>query len=233
MLEAGHTAAMVIPKIAIIELPRREWTDLIPSLLQNMGTGGGRASIKQCTLEALGYVCEEVGSTAFNDASESLLSQEQVNNILTAVVSGMTKDETDNTVRLAATTALFNALEFAHNNFDNETERNYLMQVICEGTVCSDSRVRVAAFECLVKIASDYYEVLPAYMTELFKLTVRAIQHDEEDVAKLAIEFWSTLCDEEIDIQEVCNLPAFLTAHETPSKGCMIPVCEKLYQLYV
>lgn len=31
-------------------------------------------------------------------------------------------------VRLAATQALFNALEFASSNFSNETERNYLMQ---------------------------------------------------------------------------------------------------------
>ena len=206
VLEAGHTAAMVIPKIAIVELPRQEWTDLIPTLLHNMGTDGGRAGIKQCTLEALGYVCEEIGSMALQGVADNVLSQEHVNNILTAVVSGMTKDETDNTVRLAATTALYNALEFAHNNFDNETERNYLMQVICEGTICSDSRVRVASFECLVKIASDYYEVLPAYMTELYKLTVRAIQQDDEDVAKQAIEFWSTLCDEEIDIIEVGDL---------------------------
>lgn len=31
-------------------------------------------------------------------------------------------------VRLAATQALTNALEFASTNFSNETERNYLMQ---------------------------------------------------------------------------------------------------------
>ncbi len=37
-------------------------------------------------------------------------------------------------VRLAATTALYNALEFAHTNFDNEQERNYLMQV-CDDDV--------------------------------------------------------------------------------------------------
>lgn len=40
----------------------------------------------------------------------------------------MQKNEQDNDVRLAATTALFNALEFAHSNFNNDSERNYLMQ---------------------------------------------------------------------------------------------------------
>lgn len=43
-------------------------------------------------------------------------------------VQGMRKEELDMEVRLAATQALFNALEFASTNFSNETERNYLMQ---------------------------------------------------------------------------------------------------------
>jgi importin subunit beta-1 len=41
----------------------------------------------------------------------------------------MRKEEQDNDVRLAATKALYNAIEFASTNFRNETERNYLMQV--------------------------------------------------------------------------------------------------------
>ncbi len=42
----------------------------------------------------------------------------------------MQKNEQDTDVRLAATTALYNALEFAHSNFNNDSERNYLMQVL-------------------------------------------------------------------------------------------------------
>ncbi len=54
-------------------------------------------------------------------------------------------------VRYAATVALYNALEFAHTNFENDNERNYLMQMVCEGTVSEDYRVRQASFECLVR----------------------------------------------------------------------------------
>lgn len=43
-------------------------------------------------------------------------------------MQGMQKNETDTDVRLAATVALYNALEFAHSNFNNDSERNYLMQ---------------------------------------------------------------------------------------------------------
>lgn len=43
----------------------------------------------------------------------------QSNAILTALVYGMRKDEKDN-IRLAATTALYNSLEFTKNNFQND-----------------------------------------------------------------------------------------------------------------
>lgn len=43
-------------------------------------------------------------------------------------------------VRHAATVALQNALTFAHNNFSNDSERNYVMQIICEGTLAGEQR---------------------------------------------------------------------------------------------
>lgn len=44
----------------------------------------------------------------------------QSNHILTAIVHGMKRDEPSNKVRLAATNALLNSLEFTKSNFDNE-----------------------------------------------------------------------------------------------------------------
>eukprot|EP00897_Mesotaenium_endlicherianum_P002367 jgi/Mesen1/2158/ME000152S01245 len=193
--EARHTAAQVIAKVAAIELPREEWPDLVGTLLSNMGAAGQTAALKESTLETLGFVCEEIAGT---DA----LGQEQVNNVLTAVVQGMNKNETNNEVRLAATRSLYNALEFAQTNFENEMERNYIMTVVCEATLCQDTRVRQAAFECLVSIASLYYEKLAPYMQDIFVITSKAVREDEEPVALQAIEIWSSICDEEIEIQE-------------------------------
>lgn len=62
--------------------------------------------------------------------------------------------------------------------------------------------MRETAFECLVKIAANYYEKLPAYMQDIFTLTHRAAKEDEEDVGKQAVEFWCTICEEELDLQE-------------------------------
>lgn len=49
---------------------------------------------------------------------EVLISQS--NEILTAIIHGMRQSEPSNHVRLAATTALFNSLEFTRANFDKE-----------------------------------------------------------------------------------------------------------------
>jgi importin subunit beta-1 len=65
------------------------------------------------------------------------------------------------------------------------------------------------------QVAANYYEKLPAYMQDIFRLTHRAAKEDEEDVAKQAIEFWCTVCEEELDIQQVgapCALHAVLAA---------------------
>uniref|UniRef100_A0A5B7B4P7 Putative importin subunit beta-1 n=1 Tax=Davidia involucrata TaxID=16924 RepID=A0A5B7B4P7_DAVIN len=192
--EASHTSAQVIAKIASIEIPRKEWPELIGSLLVNMTQQDRPASLKQATLETLGYVCEEI--------SDQDLVQDEVNSVLTAVVQGMNVTEPSPEVRLAATRALYNALDFAQSNFENEMERNYIMKVVCETVMAKETEIKQAAFECLVSIASTYYEVLEPYMQTIFELTSNAVKGDEEAVALQAIEFWSSICDEEIELQD-------------------------------
>ncbi|CAN6467332.1 unnamed protein product [Victoria cruziana] len=202
--EARHTSSQVIAKIAAIEIPRKEWPELIGRLLANMTAAPQNQQenivtwLKQATLETLGYVCEEI--------SPQDLEQDQVNSVLTAVVQGMSQNESNSGVRLSATRALYNALDFAQTNFENEMERSYIMKMICETALSKENDIRLAAFECLVSISSTYYEVLAPYMQSLFELTSNAIKSDEEPVALQAVEFWSSICDEEIEIQEECEM---------------------------
>lgn len=192
--DAHRSSSQVIAKVASIEIPRQEWPELIVSLLGNMTKPDATPSLKQATLDAIGYVCEEI--------SPKDLEQDQVNAVLTAVVQGMNHVENSSEVRLAAVKALYNALDFAETNFENESERNYIMKVICETAISKEAHVRKAAFECFVSIASTYYDLLEPYMQTLFELTANAARTDEEPVALQAIEFWSTICDEEVGLQE-------------------------------
>ena len=105
------------------------------------------------------------------------------------------------------------------------------MQVVCEATQNPSVAVQVGAFECLVLIMGLYYDKMALYMEQalfgvcittpcflvafclaIWQLTVVGMKHADERVALQAIEFWSTVCEEEVDLaleaQEVkCLLP--------------------------
>ncbi|KAI7893468.1 armadillo-type protein [Mucor mucedo] len=188
----GNISGQVVAAIAEIELPLGGWPDLIRIMLDNISTDN--ATLKQSTLQAIGYVCEATDPSAL--ASQS-------NEILTAVVQGARKEEPNQEVRLAAINALINSLDFIKENFEREGERNFIMQVVCEATQSTSSDVQVAAFQCLVRIMQTYYDKMRLYMEKaLFGLTVAGMNNEDDRVALQAIEFWSTVCDEEMDLKE-------------------------------
>lgn len=194
-IQAGTAAAQVISSIAVIELPRNQWSDLLPFLVKNVSEGADHQ--KQTSLTTIGYICES------QDSELRLALVAHSNAILTAVVQGARKEETNLEVRLAAITALGDSLEFVGNNFKHEGERNYIMQVVCEATQADDSRIQQGAFGCLNRIMALYYENMRFYMEKaLFGLTILGMKSTDEDVAKLAVEFWSTVCEEEISIED-------------------------------
>jgi importin subunit beta-1 len=74
--------------------------------------------------------------------------------------------------------------------------------MVCQGTSARDERIRIASFTCLHEIAANYYSKLPPYMGEMFNISVKAINEDSEEVGLQAVEFWSTLCDIELDLAD-------------------------------
>ncbi|KAK3901634.1 armadillo-type protein [Staphylotrichum tortipilum] len=193
--QAGQATAQVVAAIAAIELPRSQWPDLMTVLVRNVSEGTQHQ--KQSSLTTIGFICESQDTELRN----SLVTYS--NAILTAVVQGARKEEPNGEVRLAAITALGDSLEFVGNNFKHEGERNYIMQVVCEATQAEDSRIQQGAFGCLNRIMALYYENMRFYMEKaLFGLTILGMKSADEDVAKLAVEFWSTVCEEEIAIED-------------------------------
>ncbi|KAI8618910.1 karyopherin Kap95 [Chytriomyces sp. MP71] len=183
----GFAAAQVVAAVADIELPQQQWPDLINILVNNVTSQDDNT--KEATLQAIGFICETIDPLVLQDVS---------NMILTAVVQGARKEEANQKVRLAALKALWNSLEFVKKNFEHEGERNYIMQIVCEGTVSPDEDVQVAAFECLVKIVQLYYDKMQMYMSQaLYGLTIDGMQAPNERVAMQSVEFWSTVCEEE------------------------------------
>lgn len=192
---AGQSAGQFVSSIAAIEIPRNEWPELMPALVENVGGGSDR--LKQASLVTIGFICE-TEDIQLRDALNA-----HSNAILTAVVQGARKEETNMDVRNSAVTALSDCLDFVRTNFENEGERNYIMQVVCEATQSGDTRIEAGAFGCLNRIMALYYDKMKFYMEKaLYGLTIMGMRSSEEDVAKLAVEFWCTVCEEEIAIED-------------------------------
>ncbi|KAF9468235.1 armadillo-type protein [Collybia nuda] len=189
--KAGNFASQVVAAIAAVELPQGQWPDLIEILL-GFVNNQPNPNLKVATLQTIGFICETI--------KPEILSLRS-NEILTAVIHGARKEEPSSEVQLAAVHALYNSLEFVRENFEREGERNYIMQVVCEATQNGSVPVQVGAFECLVRIMGLYYDKMALYMEQaLFGLTVVGMKHTDERVALQAVEFWSTVCEEEVDL---------------------------------
>ncbi|XP_016976016.1 importin subunit beta [Drosophila rhopaloa] len=185
-------AAQCVAYVAVIELPMNRWAMLIQTLVNKVVSEGSSEMHREAALEAIGYICQDIRFGVLENQS---------NDVLTAIIHGMRKLEPSNHVRLAATTALHNSLEFTKSNFEKEMERNFIMEVVCEATQCQDSQICVAALQCLVKVLTLYYQFMEPYMAQaLFPITLAAMKAENDAVALQGIEFWSNVCDEEIDL---------------------------------
>lgn len=115
------SSAQCVAYVAVAELPSGQWSDLIARLAENVVGPNSTEMMREATLEAIGYICSEIDH-------EVLVGQS--NHILTAIIHGMRPTEPSTHVRLAATNALYNSLEFTRANFDKEVNvENFLVVV--------------------------------------------------------------------------------------------------------
>lgn len=78
--------------------------------------------------------------------------------------------------------AIFNAAKL-----DDEEALKYLMQSLCD-------------------IARVNYDYIEPYIQQIGELTMEFIRSDKEEVAQQAIEFWTSLCEVEVD-RNIKNIP--------------------------
>lgn len=183
----------LVSTIATIELPMDAWPDLIPTIIENTQSDKP-TQVKRSCLLTIGYICEGA------DANDPRIIA-QSNGILIAIVQGIQASEPSTQVRLTALNALINSLQFIKYNFQREGERNFIMQVVCEASQADDVELQATAFGCLSRIIQLYYQHMSLYMEKaLYVLSINGMQSSNERVACMAIEFWSTICEEEFEI---------------------------------
>lgn len=197
----SHPAAQAAAEVAAVELPFNEWPEFLPTLLDNIRGANYDEPIKVATLDCLGYCCERISFLGGE------VDQASTDSMLSAIVDGIGSTR-PNRMRHAAAGALKNSLLFAETNMEKQEERSAIMNSLMEATRCEDTNVRIVAYEGIVQVAILYYAKLQEYMTTIYQLTTTTIKEDNEEVAKSAIEFWTSLCEVEqdlIDEEEDCR----------------------------
>ncbi|KAF7038247.1 hypothetical protein CFC21_048451 [Triticum aestivum] len=190
--------AKVIAWVACIEIPRNQWEELIGKLVGNMSMPS--SSLKQATLEVLEYVFEEI---------PYVLKEDQVDAVLASVINEVKMEEggePSSQVRLAALKALLNILKFIElAKLEEESGSSSIVAAVCDGASRSkETKIKEAAFECLVVVASRYHTKLLPHMEIIVSLTVEAlkVKEDEESLRVQCIELWNTICRKEINCRE-------------------------------
>ncbi|KAH9599164.1 Importin-beta [Trypanosoma melophagium] len=192
--EVQNVAANIIGNLSRIELPAGEWPDLLNILL---GVAESSEQHQEAALTAIGYICEE--GREHEEVEQALAPF--TNGILVAVLRGMNSGKEE--VCYYATNALCNAMEFIHDNMNQQDQRDQLVDALCTAAKTSQNpRTREKAMESLVKVAEMYYSTLPNYIDRLHAITTSSIFNDEEGVALQAMLFWISICETERDMKE-------------------------------
>lgn len=166
---------MAVAKLARIEILDNSWPDLLDTIHRYIAAESPETT-RVYGLQCLGYICEE-----HNELADQF-PQSETDKILTSIVGGMGSSQPLE-VKLYATKALCDALEFASMNFEKQDERDCIMQMIYEAAVSPDQRIRLAAYQNLNKVADLHYKYLEPYIAMIFSLTTQSFLDANDEVA--------------------------------------------------
>eukprot|EP01083_Nonionella_stella_P085574 237344_1 len=190
--DVRRMVALVLARIACVEVVSKNWNDLIRVLLdalQNAPNDDYRVNVYQC----LQIICEEIPDYV----------SEYCIHLLEAIATGMKKDQANVELKLAATKALLPVLHFAQKSWENEAHRKMIMMMIFEATQCEQSEeVRHEGLRLLVFIAELYYNDLGPFIEGIFRMTHQMIRFQPKEVVCMALEFWISMALTEAEIAE-------------------------------
>lgn len=166
--------------------------ELIPNLCTN--AANDNVDIRNASLQTLQMICEDLGTGEVTDELKNLIILALSNNIFTT-------KETEKTT-LFAIKGLFFALPHASQNFKVSQERDYIMQKVFEALLNDNEDIRTTAMQTLVEIGRQEYQSVQFYLPKIWEVTAGAAKTDVKEVGAQAIEFWTSLAEEEIKMKK-------------------------------
>ncbi|EZG43935.1 putative importin beta [Gregarina niphandrodes] len=223
--EARRTACQVAAKIARLEVPLNTWPEFFSAILMTVNSPAPTTPESRIGAYCLlGYFTEDVQGLC-EEWGRDLMSDENKGLVLSSLSRGMTDPNLD--VKLAAFKGFYHGILFAERFVALDSDRHQLFVLIGEALNCDRIDVAKAAWEVLFQMADGYYLYLDEILNDIMKLTYERCQAPAvaqyEDIALSAIEFWSTICDEEILIGQE-NRPERLKNYVAKYKDHLLPI---------
>lgn len=192
---ARKTAAQVIAAIGSIEIPEGQWKELVPGLVSTLRNPEIDYPTRLATLKAIAYLADELDDAA--------LDQDAIDDLLTVVVGSLDVDQPLDVVReaIAAMNAMLDFVSVNFNEPERLGEREAIINSICRVSTLPDHDTRMVAFECIANLAALYYANIKDWMPRFYDLTTEVIRGDDEEVALMALEFWTQIGEIEVGIK--------------------------------
>ncbi|VDB89957.1 unnamed protein product [Peniophora sp. CBMAI 1063] len=192
--KAGAVAALIIAAIAAIEVPQREGADIMAVLLELLHRQD-KISPAVSILTAMGYIYEQVDPTLLSTKLDDVLS------VVTPTLAKRGPKSSE--IQASAMNLLYILLPFMQKNFEEEKQRDCIMEIIHNSACDPHVGTQVKAFECMARCVTMYYGKMRVYLEGAFlKMSAVGMQSNVEDVALRAIEFWTSVAEEEVQLEE-------------------------------
>ena len=180
-----NSTARSVAAIAQLELPERQWADLITTMSST--SSHEDPNIRMAALKTLAYICEEVEMSSISDEDFQMCLSAFITRLGTDVV----EEET-----LICIEAVLATLEYTRALFESGKGEVIMAQVLKCAVRPGNEEIRVVAFQCLAETL-EFYESVAPFMPQIKEAVLHVLGSDEEDVRKQALELISRIAEED------------------------------------
>jgi importin subunit beta-1 len=189
-----RTVSQILGKISFIELKNGIWENIFEEFSEYL-------SIKNCTnncyegiLETMDFLFQEF----FDDLKFLDLFKTKSVLILNITLNPLKQNNLEKEQLIfPALKTLYTILHFIELK---EYECSSIFSLIINQLITSNDNIKKISFEILEILVKRYYKIVNKYISLIFDLTLTTFKYGKEEVSLKAIEFWSTLADEEFQI---------------------------------
>uniref|UniRef100_T1J444 Importin subunit beta-1/Transportin-1-like TPR repeats domain-containing protein n=1 Tax=Strigamia maritima TaxID=126957 RepID=T1J444_STRMM len=188
----SNLVAECVSHISCAELPRGEWIELATFLDANITNIDSSESIKQITLDTITCICSE----------NIEFGTDQLNDSIIRIIFHVLKYEKSYFLKISALNLFVICVNRLRIVFENEPEKQLMLEALCEASEAENSRMNVIALKSLQKVVLSYYKHVRRHLnTDLLKITIKALKSDESEIRVHGIQFFQSVCSEEGKLQ--------------------------------